>query len=252
MGKGKKLIEKRLGSRLVLEGLVIVVSILLAFALDAAWEDRQQRLIKEEYLRVLEDEFISAADEMQEQIGYHERQLAAIETMIEDLTQGRDFSISDFRRLGGLYYFGPAHPVFTDLANMSSVNILGFTSLRMALFSYGRQKEFLQNLHQRETAFWQNEMEPYLTRRFDYSFVLDGYPDDGKVSRIMTDEPGSHDDQYLKNLLIKRRNKVRGQLAKDRDIAQSIEDILTSIRLSKPSSRFVSRQQILSLAESKN
>lgn len=237
MSKGKKRITKRFGSKLVLEGLVIVASILLAFALDAAWEDRQKQLIREEYLRVLEDEFVSAADEMQEQIGDHERQLAAIETMLEDLAQGREFSISDFGRLGGLYYFGPAHPVFTDLANMGSVDILGFTSLRMALFSYGRQKEFLQNLHQRETAFWQNEMEPYLTQRFDYSFVLDGNPDDAKVSRIMAKEPGFHNDRYLKNLLIKRRGKVRGQLARDRDIAQNIEDILASIRSSKPSSK---------------
>ena len=46
--------------------------------------------------------------------------------MTEQLGNGQDFSADAFRNLTGLYYFGPAHPVFTDLANTSSVDILEF------------------------------------------------------------------------------------------------------------------------------
>ena len=64
MSNGNEPGNRRFACRLALEGLVIVASILLAFALDAAWEGRQERLLRNEYLRVLEDEFVSAADEV--------------------------------------------------------------------------------------------------------------------------------------------------------------------------------------------
>ena len=77
--------KSELWSRLSLEGLVIVVSILLAFALDTAWDDRQENIRRDEYLSVLGDEFRAAAEEMQEQIGDHERQVRSIETMLKQL-----------------------------------------------------------------------------------------------------------------------------------------------------------------------
>ena len=86
-----------LWSRLSLEGLVIVVSILLAFALDAAWDDRQERIRRDEYLHVLEDEFRSAAEEMEEQIQDHEWQVASIEILLKQLEDGEDFSAEAYR-----------------------------------------------------------------------------------------------------------------------------------------------------------
>jgi hypothetical protein len=44
-------------ARLLLEGLAIVLSILLAFAIDAAWEDRQDRGFEQETLQALQEEY---------------------------------------------------------------------------------------------------------------------------------------------------------------------------------------------------
>lgn len=220
-----------LWSRLSLEGLVIVVSILLAFALDAAWDDRRENIRREEYLRVLEDEFRAAAEEMQEQIRDHERQVRSIETLLKQLGGGRDFSADAYRNLTGLYYFGPAHPVFTDLAN-SSVDILEFPELRYALFRYGRQKEFLANLHDRETVLYQQDMRPYLARRF----VVSNEGEAGEkatVRRINADKIGFHEDEYLRNLLLSRRGAINSQLRVDRDIATAIGEILQLIEASE-------------------
>ena len=220
-----------LWSRLSLEGLVIVVSILLAFALDAAWNDRQENIRRDGYLRVLEHEFRAAAEEMQEQIGDHESQARSIETLLKQLGDGQDFSADAFRSLTGLYYFGPAHPVFTDLAN-SSVDILEFPELRYALFRYGRQKEFLENLHNRETVLYQQDMRPYLARRFVVS--NDGEAgEEVTVRRINADKTGFHEDEYLRNLLNSRRSAINSQLRVDRDIATAIGEILQLIEASK-------------------
>lgn len=115
---------------------------------------------------MLTDEFHAAAEEMQQQIADHERQVQSIDTLLEQLRNGQDFSADAYLYLTGLFYFGPAHPVFTDLANASSVDILELPELRYALFRYGRQKEYLVNLHNRETVLYQREMRPYLARRF--------------------------------------------------------------------------------------
>jgi hypothetical protein len=223
--------KSELWSRLSLEGLVIVLSILLAFALDAAWDDRQENIRRDEYLSVLEDEFRAAAEEMQEQIGDHEHQVRGIETMLKQLGDGQDFSANAFRSLTGLYYFGPAHPVFTDLAN-SSVDILEFPELRYALFRYGRQKEFLANLHNRETVLYQQDMRPYLARRFVVSNEGE-VGGDAAVRRIKADKIGFHEDEYLRNLLISRRGIINSQLRVDRDIATAIGEILQLIEASK-------------------
>ena len=221
-----------LWSRLTLEGLVIVASILLAFALDAAWDDRQENIRRDEYLHVLEDEFRAAAEEMQEQIGDHERQVRSIETLLKQLDNGQDFSADAFRNLTGLYYFGPAHPVFTDLANTSSVDILEFPELRYALFRYGRQKEFLVNLHNRETVLYQQDMRPYLARRFVVNNEGEARSE-ATVRRINADKAGFHEDEYLGNLLISRRGIINSQLRVDRDIATAIGEILRLIEASK-------------------
>jgi hypothetical protein len=225
-------VQSDLWSRLTLEGLVIVVSILLAFALDAAWDNRQEGIRRDEYLRVLEDEFLAAADEMQEQIEDHERQVRSINTLLEELGAGRDFSANAFRNLNALYYFGPAHPVFTDLANTSSVDILEFPELRYALFRYGRQKEFLVNLHNRETVLYQQDMRPYLARRFVVS-NQDEASSDATVRRINADKVGFHEDEYLQNLLTSRRGIIRSQLRVDRDIAAAIGEILQLIEVAR-------------------
>lgn len=225
-------VQSNLWSRLSLEALVIVVSILLAFALDAAWDDRQENIRRDEYLRVLEDEFRAAAEEMQEQIGDHERQVRSIETLLKQLGVGEDFSADAFRNLTGLFYFGPAHPVFTDLANTSSVDILELPELRYTLFRYGRQKEFLANLHNRETVLYQQDMRPYLARRFAVP-NRDEAGSGATVRRINADKAGFHEDDYLRNLLISRRSIINSQLTVDRDIATVIGEILQLIEASR-------------------
>jgi hypothetical protein len=225
-------VEGNLWSRLTLEGLVIVVSILLAFALDAAWDERKESIRRDEYLRVLTDEFHAAAEEMQQQIADHERQVQSIDTLLEQLRNGQDFSADAYLYLTGLFYFGPAHPVFTDLANTSSVDILELPELRYALFRYGRQKEYLVNLHNRETILYQREMRPYLARRFVRS-RKDEAGSEATVRRINAEEAGFHEDEYLRNLLIERRGLIRVQLTVDRDIADAIGEILQLIEASR-------------------
>lgn len=223
--KGKR--KNHLWSRLTLEGFVIVASILLAFALDAAWENRQEKERQNEYLEVLEAEFKAAGLEMEEQLEDHERQMSRIDSILLDLERGRNIDNRAFFSLFGLYYFGPAHPVFSDLANTSSVDVLEFGELRLALFEYGKSKEFLTNLYSREMTFFHDQMEPYMARHLVYP--TDNDPEGPKVPTISPDGSSLHDDPYFRNLLLRRKRLIRSQFIVDNQISANIETILAEL-----------------------
>jgi hypothetical protein len=231
MNKKNEKHQPHLWSRLTLEGMVIVASILLAFALDAAWEDQKEKARQSEYLQVLEDEFREAGLEMEEQLKDHERQVSNIDTILQDMERGDNIDNEVFFSLFGLFYFGPAHPVFSDLANTSSIDVLEFGELRSALFEYGKLKEFLTNLHSREMAFFSDHMEPYMARHMEYPAKFD--PNGPKVPVISPDGSSLHVDPYFRNLLLRRKNIIRSQLRVDRQIAASIEIALAELAIAQ-------------------
>ncbi len=54
--------------RLSLEAVAIIASILLAFAIDAWWEDRQERVLEQQYLASLKADFQADIEELDEAI----------------------------------------------------------------------------------------------------------------------------------------------------------------------------------------
>ncbi len=72
--------------RLSVEAAAIVVSILMAFAIDAWWNDRQERAEEREVLESLYTEFEANRDEVASVISFHDREIQTIETLLK-LTQ---------------------------------------------------------------------------------------------------------------------------------------------------------------------
>lgn len=73
----------RQGKRLVAEGVVIVVSILAAFALDTWWDNHKNAEEEQRVLSALDSEFRSAREDLQVQLESHERILNAIQLISE-------------------------------------------------------------------------------------------------------------------------------------------------------------------------
>lgn len=68
--------EKVPWRRIVVEGLVVVVSILLAFAIDAAWDNRSAAKAERALLTSLRAEFDSNRSAIENSIQFHERDVA--------------------------------------------------------------------------------------------------------------------------------------------------------------------------------
>lgn len=81
--------------RVLVEGLVIVLSILLAFAIDAGWDERQDRQAESEILRALSEEFAWYRDGFTRRSEFYRRTADNIVWFLDEA----EFIPSEFERL---------------------------------------------------------------------------------------------------------------------------------------------------------
>ena len=225
-------VDRKRVAGFAVEGLVIVASILLAFAIDALWNERQERERMFEYLTALEGEFLAARDEILEQISDHRAQLVFIDELLTGLAAGEpeEYLISRLRRIYGLYVYGPAHPVFEDLANAGAVNVLRSPDLRFALLRYGQTRDFLNALADREAELWHGYMHPYLIEHTDILAQASEQAPDGLMPRFPSGIGALYDDRTFQNLLLRRKGTIRSQLRLDQDVLEAIEVVLVEVK----------------------
>lgn len=127
--------------RLVAEGAAIVVSILLAFAIDASWDARQARVRERDVLEALERDFLQNRTQVGEAIAVHEAaqaRVARLQAMSEDeiLALERD-SVGVF--LGSLAAprtFDPMRGTVDALVGAGELGLLRDARLREAVASF--------------------------------------------------------------------------------------------------------------------
>lgn len=92
--------------KLFWEGLVIVVSILLAFAIDAWWDDRKERIEEEALLTGLEIEFRANRETLEHQLAANLNMLDSITLLLQAARDGAwpegeqtfDYAVSEMMR----------------------------------------------------------------------------------------------------------------------------------------------------------
>ena len=216
-----------------IEGLVIVASILLAFAIDATWDRYQERERVQEYLVALEGEFVSAQEEMLDHIAEQSSQLQALDEALEGLVAGEpeEYLLPRLSWLNALYIYGPAHPVFEDLANAGAIDMLESTELRYALLRYGQSRDFLTALAQRESELWHNQMQAFLIERTDVLPQLNENYRGDLAPRFPSGLEALYEDRTFQNLLLSRKVSIVGQLRVGRQALEAIETVLAQVRM---------------------
>jgi hypothetical protein len=214
-------------ARFLVEGIVIVVSILLAFGIDAWWDSTQDDELRAAYLIALKNEFEAAAAEMDDQIGDHRRQVENIETLLTRLAEGEaDNSIFPMRGLWGHYVYAPYHPVLNDLANSASVEGLGISELRFELLRYGQAKDFLSVVSDRERKLTEELVWPFLLENTD---VAQSTSQKVIKPRFDSGAASLHDSRYFQNLLLRKRRLAAWQLEMDQEVRDSINRVLIHV-----------------------
>lgn len=214
-------------ARFLVEGLVIVVSILLAFGIDAWWDRTKDDELRTAYLTALKDEFEAAAAEMDEQIGDHRRQVENIENLLMLLAEGEvGNSIWPLSGLWGNFVYAPYHPVLEDLANSASVEGLGIPELRFELLRYGQVKDFLSVVNGRERKLTEELIWPFLLENTD---VAQSSAQNVIEPRFDSGAASLHNSRYFQNLLLRKRRLAAWQLEMDQEVRDSINRVLTHV-----------------------
>ena len=155
--------------RMMLEAILIVASILLAFGIDAWWNERQERIEETEILQGLKQEFDRNQTILENQIAYHSEALLAIEELLAASRRGSwesDTHTVD-EALGGL--IGPpttdlGSGVLDALVGAGRIQILSNKNLRTKLAAW---KGVFGEVHDDEVMarnFVMNQVINYLTK----------------------------------------------------------------------------------------
>ena len=131
--------------RITIEGSVIILSILLAFAIDAGWDARQGSQKELVYLRALRGEMELAKAELDEDYGRRSHWFALIDSVLAegDRRSAPDEVVNAWivQSTMGLARFFPPPSVLDDLVSSGNLALLTSNDLRFALLSYQRGRE---------------------------------------------------------------------------------------------------------------
>ena len=218
--------------RIIAEGTIIVVSILLAFWIDAWWSDRQARNDEQEAIAQLVDDFRKNAELLETVRSVHEAALAAAYEILARAGLGGE-SRSDAATAELVYTslrawtYDPLLGGTNSLIQSGRLNILSDSSLRIALAGWPDIVEDLNEdeRHQNRTTFEQTG--PYLISK---GVIYDALGAAGRLRRIevqpRSDLSGLLTDPVYLGMISWRVNNLENLLEEVDIVEASIHEIL--------------------------
>ncbi len=160
--------------RVFVEGVVIVGSILLAFGIEAWWDERQERADEQLTLAALQVEFLGAKAELDYRRELHGRIEEGVKFTVAALQGARHRNVSSIplsHAVLALAYIPPTTQLslgtLTGLIQSGQLGILQEPELRTALSGWAT---FLDEMTEEETRaldFVQSQLDPVLRSRVD-------------------------------------------------------------------------------------
>ena len=144
--------------RIIVEATAIVASILIAFAIDAWWQNRTERIIEVQYLQALQEDLLSSLELLDEDEAVQQRQVGYLDSL---LSTNSDTPYSDELRRwidDGLFDVGTYQPqssALRDLESSGQTQIIRNPDIRRVLASVRQRMDSLE-ITQRDfqIIFW--------------------------------------------------------------------------------------------------
>jgi len=228
--------------RITVEAAVIVASILLAFAIDAWWDERQERTEETEILLGLKSEFSRYRDDLEKSIEYHAVSRLLTEELMAATRRGvwgseslsidnALVSLSDPKSLD----FGGG--VLDALISAGRLEIISDSALRMKLASWREVFNEIRDDEIRSQNFSANQVIPYMLRwhipqgrGLDLCCSWNKWP---QSTRSIEDDPGALSrllgDPEFEILLDLRFADISHITLEHETALQSLDEILDAI-----------------------
>lgn len=169
--------------RIFVEAAAIVASILVAFSIDAWWENRTERIVEVQYLQALREDLERSLELLDESEAFQAQQLAYLESL---LSTDSDTPYSDELRLwieDGLWNIGTYQPQLSalqDLESSGQAQIIENQEIRRALASVRQRVDTLDIARRDFMVSQQTIIDPYLVDNLNLSELMldrDGNPE---------------------------------------------------------------------------
>ena len=148
------------------QGVAVLLGILVAFAIDAAWESRSDRLATAAYLESLDSELEANREEFEAWIEQIDFSIQRNERFLVDLvvdgseTVSQDSVRSMHRTLAPLSVNPPRRAAFDDLVS-GGLQTIDDSGLRILIIQYGRDLEGVRAIEQAGADWHLAQFTPY-------------------------------------------------------------------------------------------
>ena len=154
-------------ARVTVEGAVIVVSILLAFGIDAWWDERQDRREEQEALTALRAEFEALDADFQVMLPFHRILSDGVESLVSlGGSPDRQLSVaqvdSAFRAALSAPTLDPGRGTLDALLSSGRIELIRDAELQAALTAWGRRIEEIRDGQLVIRDFVRETLVPYL------------------------------------------------------------------------------------------
>ena len=184
-------------ARLLVEGLVIVASILAAFALDRWWESTRARAEERQVLEALDVEFRAAREQLETTLALHRRILHSVDFVREELDRaigdGTPYVVLPDTSLA-LLYIPPTTQLtlgtLDGLVGSAHLGVIRNAELRSSLASWGSTLDELTEEEVASRQYVNTELDRAFRARVNvnaFRWILDESLDTkahGTVSRV--------------------------------------------------------------------
>lgn len=161
--------------RLTAEGGAIVASILIAFAIDAWWQDRTERIIEVQYLQAIQEDLLSSLELLDEDEAAQQRQVGYLESLL--LTDSDTPYSDELRRWvdDGLFNVGTYQPqssALRDLESSGQSQVIRNPDIRRVLASARQRMDSLEIAQRDFQLAQQTLIDPFLVDNFNLSHLM--------------------------------------------------------------------------------
>lgn len=218
--------------RVIAEGVVVVVSILLAFGIDAWWEDRQDRAFEREALRRLQVEFSENLDRIDtSSFNKVSANASSLYELVESLPpEAESVSISNTLLAAVLATgtFDRVTPVLDSLIRSGRFEIIRDPRILEAVATYERWLAQLAQLEAASGVFSDTRMRLALMARGDMSRVFSRRGPEAVLEE--SDEVTVLNvDNELKALIAEKHARNENVRRVRAEVRTSLEDLLGAI-----------------------
>ncbi len=161
--------------RIIVEATAIVASILIAFAIDAWWQNRTERIIEVQYLQALQEDLLSSLEFLDEDEAVQQRQVGYLDSL---LSTNSDAPYSDELRRwidDGLFNVGTYQPqssALRDLESSGQTQIIRNPDIRRVLASVRQRMDSLEFTQRDFQLSQQTLIDPFLVDNFNLSHLM--------------------------------------------------------------------------------